>query len=121
AAPLADRAAPGTGAPSAPGLLRQTYTSGGLAYDVARVTRGSAAGAFVRVRRARGEATPPARDLRNFGPVHLDRCFETTRLALAPLQGGKTLKLTRKAETSAVAAALGVPAPCAALVEREAA
>ena len=72
------------------GLLRQTFSGAGLVIEVTRVTRGNVLGGVVRF----GDAAPAAtftRDPRQLGPVHLDRTFESNRLALAPDQSGPRL------------------------------
>ncbi len=84
--------------PSVIGMARQTWTGGGLVYDVTVLTRGNAGGALVGITPA-GAATPAAsfaRNPRDFGAVNLDRSFEQNRLGLAPDQGGNSVEIKDK-------------------------
>ena len=79
-------------------LGRQTFTGAGLAYDVTTVPGSAAINGLVRVRL---EKAAPAsfvnRDLRDFGPLNLNRTFEENRVMLAPeLAPAKVLHITRK-------------------------
>ncbi len=81
-----------------PGLNRQTWTGGGLSYEVDLLTRGNIGGALVRVTPA-GAPAPSAsfaRNPRDFGAVNLDRSFEQNRLGLAPDQNGAPLEIKDK-------------------------
>ncbi|MGH7222851.1 MAG: hypothetical protein ACRELF_06470, partial [Gemmataceae bacterium] len=114
ALPLVEHSFPSENPASSPGLARQNWTGGGLAYEVAVLTRGSVGGALVRVGRAGGVSpllaantglTPPARLTRNprdFGAVNLDRSFEQNRLGLAPDQAGTTLEIKDAAELARI-------------------
>jgi hypothetical protein len=103
-----------------PGLLRQEYRGEELSYEVTRVIRGNVAGAFLRVGPVKAApALPFGRDPRDFGPVHLDRTFETNRVGLAPNQAGRTLLVTDKKALAGLTDALDLPAPAAAGLERE--
>ncbi|HTU88723.1 MAG TPA: hypothetical protein VMF69_01380 [Gemmataceae bacterium] len=119
---------------SSPGLTRQSWTVGGLVYEVAVLTRGSVGGALVRVRRkddgarsvsegkstladATGSAT---RNPRDFGAVNLDRSFEQNRLGLAPDQAGTTLEIKDAAELTRIAQPATKFALASAVLKREA-
>jgi hypothetical protein len=87
-----------TPAAASVGLARQTWTGGGLTYDVTVLTRGNVGGALVRITPA-GAAAPAAyfaQNPRDFGAVNLDRSFEQNRLGLAPDQGGNNLEIKDK-------------------------
>ena len=88
---------------STPGVNSQTWTGGGLSYQIGILTRGDAGGAFVRIGRAGAPAAASfARSPRDFGAVNLDRSFEQNRLALAPAQSGNSLEVTDKNQLSGI-------------------
>jgi hypothetical protein len=87
-----------------PGLTRQSWTGGGLSYEVAVLTRGSIGGAMVRVGKE-GEAESGssfARNPRDFGAVNFDRSFEQNRLNLAPDESGAHLEVKEAAKLTAI-------------------
>jgi hypothetical protein len=104
-----------------PGLARQTWTGGGLNYEVVVLTRGNVGGALVRVVKA--DAAAPqvgfAGDPRDFGAVHLDRSFEQNRLGVAPEQGGPTLAIKDAAKLAAIAQPATSHPLAEALLQRE--
>jgi hypothetical protein len=90
---------------ASPGLARQTWTGGGLTYDVTVLTRGNVGGALVRIAPA-GAAAPAAsfaRNPRDFGAANLDRSFEQNRLGLAPNQNGTSVEIKDKGALSRIA------------------
>ncbi|HWG44905.1 MAG TPA: hypothetical protein VN688_19180 [Gemmataceae bacterium] len=104
------------------GLNRQTWTGGGLAYDVTLLTRGNAGGALIRVAKA-GVPAPAAsfaHSPRDFGAVNLDRSFEQNRLEIAPDQTGPALEITDKDTLARIIQPATAFAPSAALLKREA-
>jgi hypothetical protein len=119
---LADQGVAGQDGPGSPGVRRQSFAASGLAYDVARVTRGKALAALVRVTEA-GAGAPAAafgRDPRDFGAVHLDGTFEQNRVNLDPQQGGQTVIVDGKDALARVAQPVAKHAPVAAGLKREA-
>ncbi|HTU21715.1 MAG TPA: hypothetical protein VMG10_27000 [Gemmataceae bacterium] len=106
---------------SSPGLARQSWTGGGLAYEVAVLTRGSVGGAAVRVGKAGAIAAGVSftRDSRDFGAANLDRSFEQNRLGLAPDQGGTTLEIKDAAELARIAQPAAKLALAGAVLKRE--
>jgi hypothetical protein len=105
--------------PTVPGLLRQAYSGGGLVYDVARVSRPSPYGAFVRVTPEKVTAPTFPSEFRKLGRLHFDRTFEANRVALAPDKAGAVVTLSKKATLAKLVKSVGTPAPEAALLERD--
>ncbi len=92
ALPLVEHKYKSDEAVTCPGLNRQSWTGGGLTYEVAVLTRGSVGGAAVRI----GNNLDPTRRTapgRDFGIVHLDRSFEQNRLGFAPDRSGAALEV----------------------------
>jgi hypothetical protein len=118
---LADCGVAGQDGPASPGVRRQTFAAAGLSYDVARVTRGKALGALVRVTEAGagGPAAAFSRDPRDFGAVHLDGTFEQNRVHLDPQQGGQTVIVEAKDALARVSQPVAKHAPVAAGLKRE--
>ncbi|HZY85912.1 MAG TPA: hypothetical protein VFE78_13840 [Gemmataceae bacterium] len=119
---LADHGIAGQDAPGSAGVRRQTYAAGGLSYDIARVSRGKALGALVRVAPA-GAGAPAAsfsRDPRDFGAVHFDGTFEQVRVNLDPQQGGQTVLVDAKDALARITQPVAKHAPVAAGLKREA-
>jgi hypothetical protein len=88
-----------------PGLSRQSWTGGGLSYEIAVLTRGSIGGAMVRISKE-GEAAASsafACNPRDFGTVNFDRTFERNRLNVAPDQTGGSLEIKDSAKLTAIA------------------
>ncbi len=84
-------------ASSTAGLTRQSWTGGGLSYEVALLTRGSVGGALVRVGKTESLPSLTLQALtsnpRDFGAVNLDRSFEQNRLNVAADQTGASLEI----------------------------
>ena len=93
ALPLVEHGFPSEKPASSPGLARENWNGGGLAYEVAVLTRGSVGGALVRVGSKSGEPSRTDVVPRDFGAVNLDRSFEQNRVDLAPDQSGKSLEI----------------------------
>jgi hypothetical protein len=118
---LVDHGFGGDNPANGPGTLQQTYTGAGLVYAVTRVTRGNAAGAFVRVSNTQATAAPPsfARDPRDFGLAHFDRSFEENRVVTAPEQAGSPATVSRPEALAEIARPLSLPTPARAVLTRE--
>ncbi len=89
---------------STPGVNSQTWTGGGLSYQIAILTRGDAGGEFARIGKAGAPVAPAsfARNPRDFGAVNLDRSFEQNRLALAPAQSGDSIEVKDRESLSSI-------------------
>jgi hypothetical protein len=83
----------------------QTWTGGGLSYQIAILTRGDAGGAFARIGKSGAPAARAsfARSPRDFGAVNLDRSFEQNRLALSTAQSGDAIEVKDKDELTSIA------------------
>ncbi len=118
---LAEHGYPDPETVAGPGLHRQTWTVGGVSYDVTLLTRGNVGGALVRVGKA-GTPAPTddfARNPRDFGAVNFDRSFEQNRLGLAPEQNGTVVEVKDKEELSHIAQPAAEFALADALLRRE--
>ena len=101
-------------------IHQQTYAGFGLSYEAMRTNRSNALGGWVRVRAASNPSkTICTRDLREFGPVNLDRGFEANRVALAPAFAGPTAFVTDKTALGRLTPGLDLPPVAAAILERE--
>lgn len=124
ALPLAEHGYKSDEVAASPGLKRQTWTGGGLSYEVALLTRGSAGGALVHVQPAgsAGKDAPSLRggQVRDFGAVHLDRSFEQNRINLAPGQTGASLEIKDAAKLASIRLAATKFALADAVLQREA-
>ncbi len=92
-------------AASTAGLTRQSWTGGGLSYEVALLTRGSVGGALVRVGKTEALSktlTASASNPRDFGTVNLDRSFEQNRLNVAADQTGASLEIKDAAKLASI-------------------
>jgi hypothetical protein len=101
-------------------LSQQTFAGGGAVVEVTRCNRSPALGGLVRVSATKGgPAAAPTRDLRDFGPVHLDRGFVTNRLAVHPKAGGNVATVKDAQALARMAKVLGTPTPIAVRLVRE--
>lgn len=124
ALPLVEHGYKGEEAPASPGLARQTWTGGGLSYDVAILRRGGVGGALVRVQPAgnasKGEPSLSSGLTRDFGTVNLDRSFEQNRLNVAPERTATSLEIKDAAKLASIKQPAGKLALEAAVLQREA-
>lgn len=120
--PLVEHGFPSENPAPSPGLARQSWTGGGLAYEVAVLTRGSVGGALVRVSKEGKDVAGDAfaGNPRDFGAVNLDRSFEQNRLGLAPDQSGTALEIKDAAELGGITQPAAKFALAAAVLKREA-
>lgn len=106
------------------GLIRQSWTGGGLTYEIALLTRGNVGGALVRIQPAgsAGKDTACLRGelVRDFGAVHLDRSFGQNRLSIAPDQTGATLEIKDAAKLASIRLPATKFALAGAVLQREA-
>ena len=114
-------------------LYHQTFVGAGLSFEATRTNSTNALGGWVLMKSAShprttavesGARSPRStarhgRDLRSFGPVHLDRGFEANRVALAPRQAGPGLLVSDKDGLARLLAGLDAPTPTTALMQRE--
>jgi hypothetical protein len=101
-------------------LYGRSYVGAGLSFEAWRTNRSNALGGWVCIRSAeKPAATPGSHDRRVFGPLHLDRGFESNRLALVPNRSGSSFHITDKATLKRLSEGLTLPIPTAALLQRE--
>lgn len=109
---------------TSPGLMQQTWTGGGLSYEVALLKRSNVGGALVYVSTANRQRQLPGANpetaWRDFGGIHLDRSFEQNRLNLVPSQTGASLEIKEAAKLAAIKQPATKCALAAAVLEREA-
>jgi hypothetical protein len=105
----------------APGSNRQTWTGGGVSYDVDLLTRGNIGGALVRITPAAAAAPAAsfAGNPRDFGAVSLDRSFEQNRLGLVPDHNGSSLEINTKEKLAQIKQPAIELAPVLAILQRE--
>lgn len=104
----------------AAGLVRQACLAGNLEYEITRLMRSPGLGAVVRISAVKNGPVPAHHpDPRSLGPISLDRGFEANRLAVNPRLAGPALLLEDRPTLEAVAAPLGLPAPSAAVLQRD--
>lgn len=104
------------------GHQRQLFRESRLSCDVVRTNRSQAIGAIVRLVPTTHDLSTPvtlSRDVRDFGPVHLDRLYESSRLRLDPQLVGPPLVVLHKHTLQRLVAGLQVPLPMSANVERD--
>jgi hypothetical protein len=106
---------------TSPGLTRQSWTGGGLSYEVAVLTRGSVGGAMVRIGKEGASASSVsfARNPRDFGAINLDRSFEQNRLNMAPDQSGASLEIKDTVKLAAIKQPATKFAPTGAILVRD--
>jgi hypothetical protein len=104
ARPVADRGYSPSELRKPHGLPQQSFTGGGLIYEVTATPGGRAIGAVVRVAAEKSAGTPTlARDPRDFGGIRLDRSFERNRTEIAPeVNADKKVVITRAAAIAKV-------------------
>ncbi len=101
-------------------LRQQVFVGPQTQIEVTRTNRSPALGGYVRVTAAKNAPTAAStRPLRDFGPVHLDRGFEVTRLVLNPRQNGSPLSIKTPAVMQKMAQVLQTPTPMLVLLMRE--
>ncbi|HTU88705.1 MAG TPA: hypothetical protein VMF69_01290 [Gemmataceae bacterium] len=116
---------------ASPGLKRQSWTGGGLSYEISLLTRGSVGGALVRVSPAQAGSVSDGKSTvanasgspalaRDFGAVHLDRSFEQNRLNVAHDRTGASLEIKDAAKLAAITHPATKLALDAAVLQREA-
>jgi hypothetical protein len=101
-------------------LPRQSFSGGGLTFDVTTTPRSSALGAFIRIG---AEKAPAAialtHDPRDFGALSLDRSFERNRTGLVPgANPEKDLVINQPADLKRVTLPVEEPRPSAVIVQR---
>jgi hypothetical protein len=102
------------------GLVRLAVRAGNLNYDINRFIRSPGLGALVHIRAGKAGPLPAhEREPRTLGPVHLDRGYETTRVALTPDRAGHSIVLDDRDTLQALVQAIGLPTPAAAVVQRD--
>src|SRR5579883_52314 len=104
ALPLVEHGYKSTEPSTGPGLNRQSWTGGGLSYEISVLTRGSIGGSVVRIGNEGEAAAGPAFacNPRDFGAVNFDRSFEQNRLNAAPEQPGASLDIKDAGKLSAI-------------------
>jgi hypothetical protein len=102
------------------GLPWQSFSGGGLTFDVTTTPRSSALGAFIRIGADKAPAaTALTRDPRDFGALHLDRTFERNRTGLVPAANPeKDLVITQPADLKRVTLPVDEPRPQAVTAHR---
>ncbi len=101
-------------------LYGRSYVGAGLSFEAWRTNRSDALGGWVRIRSAeKPAATPGSHERRVFGPLHLDRSFESNRLALVPKRSGTRFLVTDRATLKRLSEGLHLPVPTGALMQRE--
>jgi hypothetical protein len=101
-------------------LYHQDYVGAGLSFEAWRTNRSNALGGWVRIRaESKPAGTVGSGSLRVFGPVDLDRGFETNRLALVPRKAGSSVIVTDRETLKRLGKGVGLPAPAGAVLQRE--
>jgi hypothetical protein len=127
ALPLVERGYESDEPATRPGLTRQSWTGGGLSYEVTLLTRGNSGGAVIRASR-RAESVSDGKasvahtsgSFRDFGAVHLDRSFEQNRLNLVPDKAGTPLEIRDAGKLAGITQPTTKHALDAAVLQREA-
>lgn len=102
-----------------PNLTRQTFHSDEVVVEVVRSNRSLALGGLVRLQAARnGRTAASTRNLRDYGPLHLDSGYETNRLALSPTQAGSMIIAKNPTAMQKMARVLDTATPDLVLIKR---
>ncbi len=116
---LVDHALPSDDPIKGVGLTRQTYSSGGLNYQAALLSRGEALGGYVRIAGAKAAPGTLGADARDFGVVHLDQTFEQNRVQFARDKIGAVVERDMRKSPGAIHLPVVTPAPTGAALQRE--
>ena len=101
-------------------LSDHTLAVGDLNYRFTRCTRTAGLGALVRIDAVKGgPVAAHEREPRGFGPVHLDRGFETNRVAVAPDKAGPLVLLDNKTTLQDLVKGAELPTPTLAVLQRD--
>lgn len=101
-------------------LYQQAFAAGDTVVEVTRCNRSPAMGGHVRVAASKGgPAAASTRGLRDFGTVHLDRGYDSNRVALYPKAGGSQVTVKDDQAMKKMAKVLDTPTPDLVLLLRE--